>query len=83
MFIKELAEIEVVNTCKPFRKFLEFEKNVDDENELLINMNQRQQINNNISTNNNFNGNNENENEIENEKYDKLTDMDNQNIEKI
>ena len=85
MFIKELAEIEVVNTCKPFRKFLEFEKNVDDENELMINMNQRQQINNNISANNNFNGNNENENEneIENEKYDKLTDMDNQNIEKI
>jgi hypothetical protein len=52
IFIKDLAEIEMVNTCKPFRKFLEFDKNVDDENEILINISQRQQINNNLSINN-------------------------------
>ena len=81
MFIKDLSEIEVINSCKPFRKFLEFEKNVDDENEILINISQRQQINNNISINNsnninrfnnNFNGNNENKfDNNENEKCDK------------
>ena len=76
MFIKELADIELVNTCKPFRKFLEFEKNVDDENELLININQRKQLNDNLSTNNNFKGNNENVNINKNEKYDKLTEFD-------
>ena len=55
IFIKDLAEIEMVNACKPFRKFLEFDKNVDDENEILINISQRQQINNNLSINN-YNG---------------------------
>ena len=66
IFIKDLADIEMINTCKPFRKFLEFEKNVDDENEILINISQRQQFNNNYTMNNsnmnnknNFNGNNE------------------------
>ena len=52
IFIKDLAEIEMVNTCKPFRKFLEFDKNVDDENEILTNISQRQQINNNLSIDN-------------------------------
>ena len=56
IFVKDLAEIEIVNTCKPFRKFLEFEKNVDDENEILMNISQREQINNNMSVNN-YNGN--------------------------
>ena len=59
IFIKDLAEIELVNTSKPFRKFLEFDKNVDDENEILINISQRQQVNdnltNNINNNNNYN----------------------------
>jgi len=66
IFIKDLADIEMINTCKPFRKFLEFEKNVDDENEILINISQRHQFNNNYTMNNsnmnnknNFNGNNE------------------------
>ncbi len=37
-FIKDLAEIEVVNKSKPFRKFLEFENFVDeDENEIIEN----------------------------------------------
>ena len=37
-FIKDLAEIEVVNRSKPFRKFLEFENFVDeDENEIIEN----------------------------------------------
>lgn len=41
MFIKDLAEIEEINICKPLRKFLEFDKNINDENEILININQR------------------------------------------
>ena len=52
-FIRDLSEIDIVNTSKPFKKFLEFEKNVDDENEILINITHRQQINNNISVNEN------------------------------
>ena len=66
IFIKDLADIEMINTCKPFRKFLEFEKNVDDENEILMNISQRHQFNNNYTMNNsnmnnknNINGNNE------------------------
>ena len=79
-FLKDLADIEAVNACKPFRKFLEFEKNIDDENEILINISQRQKINNNPSSinNNNCNGNNENK---ENKNVDKLIGINNKNIE--
>ena len=78
-FIKDLADIEAVNACKPFRKFLEFEKNIDDENEILINISQRQKINNNVSINNiNYNGNNDNKNENrENKNIDRLMDINN------
>ena len=78
MFIKDLAEIEEVNICKPFRKFLEFDKNIDDENEILININQRQI--NNKSINNNYNGNNDNEMDNNQKiKYDNLADINNKN----
>ena len=41
-FIKDLAEIEAVNSSKIFRKFLEFDQNFDEENDLLLlNLNQQ------------------------------------------
>ena len=57
-FIKDLAELEGVNTSKPFRKFLEFDNNFDDENDGFNNNNNfnNSQINiNNINFNNNNN----------------------------
>ena len=44
-FIKDLAEIDVVNKSKPFRKFLEFENFVDEEENEIIE-NSRYNINN-------------------------------------
>ena len=44
-FIKDLAEIDVVNKSKPFRKFLEFENFVDEEDNEIIE-NSRYNINN-------------------------------------
>ena len=38
-FLKDLSEINVLNTSKPFRKFLEFEQYVDEENEIIVNVN--------------------------------------------
>ena len=35
-FLKEIAEIEEINSSKTFRKFLELEQNFDEENELLF-----------------------------------------------
>ena len=35
-FVKEIAEIEEINTSKVFRKFLEIEQNFDEENDLLF-----------------------------------------------
>jgi hypothetical protein len=35
-FLKDLSEINLVNTSKPFRKFLEFEQYVDEDNELIV-----------------------------------------------
>ena len=35
-FLKDLSEINMVNTSKPFRKFLEFEQYVDEDNELVV-----------------------------------------------
>ena len=32
LFLKDLCENEILNKCKPFKKFLEFDKNVDDDN---------------------------------------------------
>ena len=34
--MKEIAEIEEINTSKVFRKFLEIEQNFDEENDLLF-----------------------------------------------
>ena len=34
--MKEIAEIEEINSSKTFRKFLELEQNFDEENELLF-----------------------------------------------
>ena len=35
-FLKEIAEIEEINSSKAFRKFLELEQNFDEENDLLF-----------------------------------------------
>ena len=35
-FLKEIAEIEEINSSKTFRKFLELEQNFDEENEMLF-----------------------------------------------
>ena len=51
-FLKDLSEINIINTSKPFRKFLEFEQYVDEENEIIVNINQQQLRSNNY---NNFN----------------------------
>ncbi len=65
-FLKDLSEINILNTSKPFRKFLEFEQYVDEDNEIIVNMNQRQLRNNNLNdgedraVENNGNGSDEN-----------------------
>ena len=42
-FIKDLAEINVVNSSKIFKKFLEFDQNFDEENDMMLfNINQQQ-----------------------------------------
>ena len=51
-FIKDLAEINVVNSSKIFKKFLEFDQNFDEENDMMlfnINQQQMQQQNRNIN----------------------------------
>ena len=35
-FLKEIAEIEEINSSKTFRKFLELEQNFDEENDLMF-----------------------------------------------
>ena len=49
-FLKDLSEINNLNTSKPFRKFLEFEQYVDEDNEIIVNINQQQ-----LRSNNNYN----------------------------
>ena len=39
-FLKDLSEINIINTSKPFRKFLEFEQYVDEENEVIVSVGQ-------------------------------------------
>ena len=57
-FIKDLSEIETVNSSKIFRKFLEFDQNFDEENDMMINMNKKMKyhnfIDNDIFNNNKF-----------------------------
>ena len=60
-FIKDLSEIEVVNSSKIFRKFLEFDQNFDEENDMmLLNLNkpkinqQNFNIDNDLFNNNQF-----------------------------
>ena len=60
-FIKDLSEIEIVNSSKIFRKFLEFDQNFDEENDMMLNYNKKMQqqnfnIENDIFNNNNFQG---------------------------
>ena len=33
LFLKDLCEIEIINKSKQLKKFLEFDKNVDEDNE--------------------------------------------------
>jgi len=39
-FLKDLSEINNLNTSKPFRKFLEFEQYVDEDNEVIVSVGQ-------------------------------------------
>ena len=39
-FLKDLSEINMINTSKPFRKFLEFEQYVDEDSEVLVSVGQ-------------------------------------------
>ena len=62
-FIKDLSEIEAVNSSKIFRKFLEFDQNFDEENDMILkNMNKQKMqihnynIDNDIFSNNQFKG---------------------------
>ena len=54
-FLKDLSEINILNTSKQFRNFLEFEQYVDEENEIISNTNRRKLRKNNL---NNLNNNN-------------------------
>ena len=39
-FLKDLSETNMINTSKPFRKFLEFEQYVDEDNEVIVSVGQ-------------------------------------------
>ena len=39
-FLKDLSETNLINTSKPFRKFLEFEQNVEEDNEIIVTIGQ-------------------------------------------
>ena len=39
-FLKDLSETNLINTSKPFRKFLEFEQNVEEDNEVIVTVGQ-------------------------------------------
>ena len=66
-FIKEIAEIEEINSSKTFRKFLEFEQNFDEENELLfLRTNEKPQKFQNYYKNNGFENTNKNINNTNN-----------------
>ena len=39
-FLKDLSEINMINTSKPFRKFLEFEQYIDEDNEVIVSVGQ-------------------------------------------
>ena len=54
-FIKEIAEIEEINSSKIFRKFLELDQNFDEENDLLFLKNNEKSQRTNISKNYNIN----------------------------
>ena len=84
-FLKEIAEIEEINSSKTFRKFLELEQNFDEENELMFlrtnekpkkfqnyyKINNRDNVNNINNSNKNTNGNyNNNTNNGFNNRYD-------------
>ena len=45
-FLKDLSEINILNTSKPFRKFLEIDQYLDEENEIIVSINQQQLKNN-------------------------------------
>ena len=53
-FIKEISEIEEINSSKIFRKFLEIDKNFDEENDLLF-LKNNEKFRQTISSNNYYN----------------------------
>ena len=40
-FLKDLSEMSTLNTSKQFRKFIEFEQYVDEDNDIMVNYNQQ------------------------------------------
>ena len=90
-FLKEIAEIEEINTSKIFRKFLEIEQNFDEENDLLfLKTNDKPQkfqniYNNNKKEINNININNISNNNGFNNRYEETTneEQNNSNNNKI
>ena len=68
-FIKDLSEIKVISNSKIFKKFLEFNQNFDEENEIIYNINNPEEdINlqndkfNNVNDNGSYNNRYNNEN---------------------
>ena len=53
-FIKEISEIEEINSSKIFRKFLELDQNFDEENDLLI-MKKNEKLQQTLNSNNYYN----------------------------
>ena len=64
--MKDLSEINNINTSKPFRKFLEFEQYVDEDSDAIVNIGSS-----NIKGNYNHLGDND----------DKISDNDDKSIE--
>ena len=65
-FLKDLSEINMINTSKPYRKFLEFEQYVDEDSDAIVNIGSS-----NIKGNYNHLGDND----------DKISDNDDKSIE--
>ena len=69
-FLKDLSEISTLNTSKQFRKFIEFEQYVDEDNDIMVNYNQPPVKNSNL----NYNGMNDTDEKGSDNNEDKSMD---------
>ena len=69
-FLKDLSEISTLNTSKQFRKFIEFEQYVDEDNDIMVNYNQQPVKNSNL----NYNGMNDTDEKGSDNNEDKSMD---------